>query len=79
MVERFKALIDGDIRPILPKAPKANSGRGAKRMVVTREEVEAMLPARTETIVCTGLRTRGGRQIWGDIATGIFHDRRQRG
>ena len=73
LVERFKALLDGDIRPVQPEAPKA------KRMVVSREEVEAMLPARTEIIVCTGLRTRGGRQIWGDIATGIFHDRRQKG
>ena len=79
VVERFKALLDGDIRPIQPEAPKAKSRRKAKRMVVSREEVEAMRPARTEIIVCTGLRTRGGRQIWGDIATSMFHDRRQRG
>ena len=48
-------------------------------MVVSREEAETMRPARTEIIVCTGLRTRGGRQYWGDIATSIFHDRRQKG
>ena len=79
VVERFKALLDGDIRPIQPEAPEAKGRRGAKRMVVSRKEVEAMRPGRTEIIVCTGLRTRGGRQIWGDLATGIFHDRRQRG
>ena len=79
VVERFKALIDGDIRPIPTEAPKAKGRRKAKRVVVSREEVEAMLPARTEIIICTGLRTRGGRQIWGDIATSIFQDRRQRG
>ncbi len=73
VVERFKALVDGDIRPIRPEAA------GGKHMVVSREAAEAMRPARTEIIICTGLRTRGGRQLYGDIATGIFHDRRQRG
>ena len=29
-----------------------------------------MRPARTEIIICTGLRIRGGVQIWGDIAQG---------
>ena len=79
VVERFKALIDGDIRPILTEASKTKGRRKAKRVVISRKEVEAMLPARTEIIICTGLRTRGGRQIWGDIATSMFHDRRQRG
>ena len=79
VVERFKTLLDGDIRPVQPEASKAKGRRKAKRMVVSREEAEAMRPARTEIIICTGLRTRGGRQVWGDIATGIFHDRRQRG
>ena len=79
VVERFKALIDGDIRPIHTEAPRTKGRRKTRRIVVSRKEVEAMLPARTEIIVCTGLRTRSGRQIWGDIATGIFHDRRQKG
>ena len=79
VVERFKALLNGDIRLIQAEALKAKGRRGAKRMVVSREEAEVMRPARTEIIVCTGFRTRGGRQLYGDIATGIFHDRRQRG
>ncbi len=76
VIERFKAMLDGDIRPF---ETETKGRRKTRRIVVSREEVEAMLPARTEIIVCTGLRTRGGRQIWGDIATGIFHDRRQKG
>ena len=79
VVERFKAMLDGDIRPIGAEAPKAKGRRKAKRPVVSREAVEAMRPARTEIIICTGLRTRSGRQYWGDIATWMFHDRRQKG
>ena len=37
-----------------------------------------MRPARNEIIVCTGLRTKGGVQIWGDLSTGLFVERRQR-
>ena len=71
VVERFKALLDGDIRPVQPEASpdrgpgQAKGRRKAKRMVVSREEAEAMRPARTEIIICTGLRTRSGRQYWG--------------
>ena len=79
VVERFKAMLDGDIRSVQPEAPKANARRKQQRVVVSRKEVEALRPARTEIIVCTGLRTRGGLQLYGDIATGIWHDRRQRG
>ena len=79
VVERFKAMLDGDIRPIDTEAPGTKGRRKTRRIVVSRKEVEAMRPARTEIIVCTGLRTRGGRQLYGDIATGMFHHRRQRG
>ena len=78
-VERYKAMIDGDIRPIQSEAPNSRGRRKARRVVASRKQVEALRPARTEIIICTGLRTRGGWQIWGDVATGIFHDRRQRG
>ena len=39
--------------------------------------VQAMRPARTEINICTGLRIKGGVQIRGDTATGLFCDRRQ--
>ncbi len=82
VVERFKARADGDIRPWSGENPapaKKKGGRGAKRATASLKAVKELRPARTEIIVCTGLKTRGGVQIWGDIATGIFHDRRQRG
>ena len=65
VVERFTARLDGDIRPIQPEALR-RKGRKTKQPIVSRKEVEAMRPARTEIIVCTGLRTRGGWQIWGE-------------
>ena len=79
VVERFKALASGDIRPVRDGAENAKRGRKHRRIVVSREEAEAMRPDRTEIIVCTGLRTRGGRQAWGSVALGLFCDRRQRG
>ena len=79
VVEKFRARVDGDIVPV-PAGPAGAKGGGkAKRAVVSRKEVEAMRPDRTEIIVCTGLRTRGGRQAWGAVALGLFCDRRQRG
>ena len=80
VVERFKAHADGDIRPWSGEAPKAGKRRsGAKRVTATLKAVKELRPARTEIIICTGLRTRGGMQVWGDIATSMFHDRRCKG
>ena len=81
VVERFKALADGDIRRVAGEAP-AQTKRGKRkvtRATATLNEVKEMRPARTEIIICTGLRIRGGIQLWGDIATSMFHDRRQKG
>ena len=79
VVERFRALACGDIRPIEVETPNPKGRRKAKRIVVSRKEAEAMRPDRTEIIVCTGLRSRGGRQAWGAVALGLFCDRKQRG
>ena len=79
VVERFKALADGDIRPIRPEAIGANGRCKSKHSVVSRKEAEAMRPDRTEIIICTGLSTRGGRQAWGSVALGLFCDRKQKG
>ena len=78
-VERYKAMLNGDLRAVRTDPPEAKGRRKTKHPVVSRKEVEALRPARTEIIICTGLRTRGGWQIYGDIATSLFHDRRQRG
>lgn len=81
VVERFKAQADGDIRPWSGEAPAAakNGRPTVKRITAALAQVKEMRPARTEIIVCTGLRTRGGQQMWGDLATSLFHDRRQKG
>ena len=80
VVERFRAYADGDIRPWPGEAP-APGRRGAKpkRVTATLKAVKELRPARTEIIICTGLRTRGGVQVWGDLATSMFHDRRCKG
>ena len=68
VVERFRARADGDIVPAPAETLAAKSRRKTKRIVVSRKEAEAMRPDRTEIIVCTGLRTRGGKQSWGSYA-----------
>ncbi len=79
VVERFRAMADGDIRPIRPETAGANGRRKVKHTVISRKQAEAMRPDRTEIIVCTGLSTRGGRQAWGSVAAGLLCDRKQRG
>ncbi len=79
VVERFRACADGDIVPAPAEALAAKGRCKTKRIVVSRKEAEAMRPDRTEIIICTGLRTRGGRQAWGAVALGLFCDRKQRG
>ena len=79
VVERFKARADGDIVPVLAEAPKAKGRRKVKRATATLRAVREMRPACTEIIICTGLKTRGGWQLWGSIAAGILCDRRQKG
>ena len=81
VVERFKALVDGDIRRCADEAPTAK-GRGRRKTrapTATREAVQALRPERTEIIVCTGVKTRGGVQFWGSVATGLLCDRKQKG
>ena len=79
VVERFRALACGDIRPVEAETANAKGRRKAKRIVVSRKEAEAMRPDRAEIIICTGLRSRGGRQAWGVLAAGLLCDRKQRG
>ncbi len=78
-VERFKAFADGDIRPWSGNETAKKGRRKAKRVTATLKAVKEMRPACTEIIICTGLRTRGGIQVWGSVAAGILCDRKQRG
>lgn len=76
-VQRFRALACGDIRPC--QETVRNGGRNAKRITASLKAVKELRPARTEIIICTGLRTRGGCQLWGSLAMGVLCDRRQKG
>ena len=79
VVEKFRALANGEIRLVAPETATSKGRRAAKRVVVSRREAEAMRPDRTEIIICTGLSTRGGRQAWGSVAAGLMCDRKQKG
>ena len=79
VVQRFKARADGDIVPVLAEATRANARRKGRRATATLKAVKEMRPACTEIIICTGLSTRGGQQLWGSVAAGLLCDRKQRG
>ena len=70
VVEKFRALVNGEIRRAPEPAPaKGRSRRKAPFPTVTLKAV----------IICTGTRFRGGVQYWGSVSAGLFCDRRQRG
>ena len=80
VVERFRSMLNGDIRPVEAEAPKGGRRRKTRRVLASLKEVKEMRPRRNEIIVCTGLNIRDcGVQYWDSLATGLFHDRRQRG
>ena len=78
VVERFKAMANGDIRRSPGDEPEKKGRRKGKHTIASLKAVREMRPAPTEIIVCTGLRIRGGVQYWGAIATGLFCDRKQK-
>ena len=65
-VERFKSMSrTGEIRPMT---------EGGKSETVSRAAIHKMRPARNEIIICTARADRkSGCQIWGSIASGLFH------
>ena len=79
VVERFRAYADGDIRPLHGEGTAKKNGGRPRRVTATLKAVKELRPACTEIIICTGLRTRGGQQLWGIVATGLLCERRQRG
>ena len=65
--------------PCPPGTDERRDSRGAKRATASRRAVRQMRPARDEIIVCTALNLKAsGVQYWGDAATGLFGERRQR-
>ena len=78
VVERFKSMTNGDIRPVSPDGPAKKGRRKARRTTVSRRTAKEMRPQRDEIIICTGVTIKGGIQIWGGFATGMFVERKQR-
>ena len=79
VVERFRAMSNGEIRRWPGDAPAVRTSRSrARPEVASVDAVRELRPAYNEIIVCTGLGTRSGVQFWGAVATGLFGDRRQR-
>ena len=78
VVERFKSMTNGDIRPVSPSGTAKKGRRKARRTTVSRRAVKEMRPGRDEIIICTGVTIKGGAQFWGDRATSIFVERKQR-
>ncbi len=78
MIERYRARADGDIVPAPAEALAAKGRRKTKRATATLKAVREMRPARTEIIICTGLKTRGGWQLWGSITAGLLCDHKQK-
>ena len=65
VVERFKTLVDGDSHGCADAPSTVKKGkRKTARVTVTLKAVQALHLDRTEIIVCTGLKTRGGVQLW---------------
>ena len=47
VVQRFKLMLDGDIRPVEAEAPKAGRRRKAKRVLVSLKQVKEGAPLPT--------------------------------
>ena len=68
VVETYRSLPSGEIRPVEAGQPKTKGRRRPRRKIVSRKAVREMRPQRDEIIVCTGVTlARSGVQIWGII------------
>ena len=75
-VERFRSMAEGMIRPWhgVRGPGKARNKTGDLKLcpVVSLGTVQAMRPEPNEIIVCTGIKTGSGCQLWGALATNLF-------
>ena len=80
VVERYRSLASGEIRPVQAEDPKAKKGRRKRqRTVASAGAVKKMRPERDEIIVCTALDLKAsGIQLWGGLAMGILAARHPR-
>ena len=79
VVETYRSLPSGEIRPVEAGQPKTKGRRRPRRKIVSRKAVREMRPERDEIIVCTGVKLAGsGIQLYGWQATGLFAARNAR-
>ena len=72
VVEIYRSLPSGEIRPVEAGQPKTKNRRGPRRRIVSRKTVREMRPERDEIIVCTGVKLAGsGIQLYGLAASGL--------
>ena len=72
VVETYRSLPSGEIRPVEAGQPEMKGRRGPRRKIVSRKAVREMRPERDEIIVCTGVKlARSGVQMWGLAASGL--------
>ena len=73
VVETYRSLPSGEIRPVETGQPETRGRRRQRRKIVSRKAVREMRPERDEIIVCTGVTLKdSGMQVWGIAAAGIF-------
>ncbi len=79
VVERYRSLSDGEIRPVQAQQPKTKGRCKSRRTIASVSTVKRMRPERDEIIVCTALNLKGsGIQLWGVAATGLYAARNVR-
>ena len=79
VVERYRSLANGEIRPAQAEQGKTKGRRKPPRTVASAGAVRRLRPERDEIIVCTGVSLKdSGMQIWGWQATGILAARNAR-
>ncbi len=77
VVERYRSLASGEIKPVQAEGPKTGGGRRPRRTIVSAGAVRKLRPERDEIIVCTALDLKAsGVQIWGINVAGLHMWRR---
>ena len=69
LVERFRSMADGEIKPV---DGKSSRGGGKSPATLSRRSVTRLRPERNEIIIARGVSIDGGVGYWGDLATGLF-------
>ena len=79
VVETYRSLPSGEIRPIKAGQSKTKGHRRPRRKIVSRKAVRELRPERDEIIVCTGVKLAGsGIQLYGLRAAGLSAARNAR-